>query len=95
MQLHFTVPQLQLLAEILSEQKGAFAEDLLDRVLAYDLRFDFDELDQLSVLLSSGRREILTDLAGAKNAATAAALERKQQLLDQIIERVSEAFAMV
>ncbi|HZU42880.1 MAG TPA: hypothetical protein VE994_09425 [Terriglobales bacterium] len=95
MQLHFTVPQLQLLAEILSEQKGAIAEDLLDRVLAKDLRFDFDELDQLSVLLNSGRRELLTDLAEAKSAATVAALERKQQLLDQIIERVSEAFAMV
>ena len=95
MQLHFTVPQLQLLAEILWEQKGAIAEDLLDRVLAKDLCFDFDELDQLSVLLNSGRRELLTDLAEAKGAATAAALERKQQLLDQIIERVSEAFAMV
>ena len=95
MQLHFTVPQLQLLAEILSEQKGAIAEDLLDRVLAKDLCFDFDELDQLSVLLNSGRRELLTDLAEAKSAATVAALERKQQLLDQIIERVSEAFAMV
>lgn len=95
MQLHFTVPQLQLLAEILSEKKGPVAEDLLERVLAKDLRFDFDELEQLSGLLNSGRAEMLSELTQAKNAATTAALERKKQLADQMLERLSEASAMV
>jgi hypothetical protein len=95
MQLHFTVPQLQLLADILSEHKGPIAEDLLDRILTKDLRFDFDELEQLSVLLNSGRAEILTELAGAKNPGIIATLERKKQLLDEMLERLSESLAMV
>jgi hypothetical protein len=95
MQLHFTVPQLQLLAEILSEQKGPVAEDLLDRVLAKDLRFDFDELEQLSALVNAGRAEILAELGHATIPASSAGLERKKQLVDEMLERLSEASAMV
>jgi len=95
MQLHFTVPQLQVLAEILSEQKGPVAEDLLDRVLAKDLRFDFDELEQLTALVNAGRAEILTELGHATNPAASSGLERKKQLVDEMLERLSEASAMV
>jgi len=95
MQLHFTVPQLQVLAEILSEQKGPVAEDLLDRVLAKDVRFDFDELEQLSALVNAGRAEILAELGHASTPATSAGLGRKKQLVDEMLERLSEASAMV
>lgn len=70
MQLHFSVEQLQLLAEILSEQRTKPAEDLLDRVLARDLRFDFDELEQLSVLLNARRKEVMNRLGETKKSRT-------------------------
>lgn len=95
MQLHFSVEQLQLLAEILSEQRTKPAEDLLDRVLARDLRFDFDELEQLSVLLNARRKEVMNRLGETKNPELSARLQQAKSLLDGMLERVSEASAMV
>jgi hypothetical protein len=95
MQLHFSVEQLQLLADILSEEKTKTAEDLLDRVLARDLGFDFEQLDQLSALLGARRKEVMAGLAETKNPEVSAALQREKLLLDGMRERVSEASAMV
>ena len=95
MQLHFSVEQLQLLADILSEQKTKPAEDLLDRVLARDLRCDFDDLEQLGGLLNTRRKEVMSRLAETKNPELSATLQQTKLLLDGMLERVSEASAMV
>ncbi|MFB3813714.1 MAG: hypothetical protein ACE14L_06340 [Terriglobales bacterium] len=52
MQLHFTVGELKLLVEVLQSEDSATAEHLLDMVLARDMRFAFDELEDLAEIVS-------------------------------------------
>ncbi len=87
MQLYFTVPQLQLLAEILSEQKTAASEDLLERLMARDFRLDFEEVELLTKIVNAQREEV--------SAESKAASEKKKLELNNILERLSEAAAMV
>ena len=93
MQLHFTVRQLQLLADLLTEEKTE--EDLLDRVLARDLRLDYDELERLNDLVGSWRSEVTEMLQSATKPETSVALQQKKILLDEMQERLTEATAMV
>ena len=93
MQLHFTARHLQLLADLLTEEKTE--EDLLDRVLARDLRLDYDELDKLNDLVTSWRSEVIEMLQSTTNPETKVSLQQKKVLLDEMQERLSEATAMV
>ena len=93
MQLHFSVQQLQLLADLLCEQKSA--EDLLDRVLARDLQFDFEELEQLTQLVKASRNEVIEALGSTRVPELVVSLQQKKTLLDGLLERLSEAAAMV
>ena len=93
MQLHFTARQLQLLADLLTQEKTE--EDLLDRVLARDLRLDYDELDKLNDLVTSWRSEVIEMLQSTTNPETKVSLQQKKVLLDEMQERLSEATAMV
>ena len=93
MQLHFTVRQLQLLADLLTEEKTE--EDLLDRVLARDLRLDYDELERLNDLVTSWRSEVIKMLQSTTKPETNVSLQQKKVLLDEMQERLSEVTAMV
>jgi len=93
MQLHFTVRQLQLLADLLTEEKTE--EDLLDRVLARDLRLDYDELERLNHLVASWRNEVIEKLQSTTKPETNVSLQQKKILLDEMQERLTEATAMV
>ncbi len=82
MQLHFTIDQLKLLVEVLQDNGDPHAEGLLDMVLARDMRFGSDELEDLGDMVSSYLQSD-PDHASAKRAA-----------LQQILDKITEACAM-
>ena len=88
MQLYFTPPQLQLLADILSEQKTAQTEDLLERL-------DFDEVELLTKVVNAQRQEVSNAFSGGTSPESKALLQKKKSELDNVLERLSEAAAMV
>src|SRR5215470_20172186 len=91
MQLHFTPEQLQLLADILAEQNTPAAGDLLQRVLVHDLRFDCEELDRLIALVNTLRALDVDALVQTTDTVASAPLQHKKALLDEILDRLSEA----
>ncbi len=93
MQLHFLPEELNLLADILLNQGEPAA--LLDRVMARDLRFDFDELEQLQEILISNQRSLRDQLSRCVDTKTEKKLQARQSLLESMIEKVSEACAML
>ncbi len=95
MQLYFTPPQLQLLADILSEQKAAQTEELLERLLARDFRLDFEEVELLTKVVSAQREELIAALAGNTSRESKTLLQKKKSELDNVLERLNEAAAMV
>ncbi len=95
MQLYFTVPQLQLLADILSEQKTAASDELLERLMSRDFRLDFEEVELLTKLVNAQREEVANTLAGNPSAESKTVSENKKAELNNILERLSEAAAMV
>lgn len=101
MQLHFTRDELQLVAEILEQQSSSANEalkrasySLLDRIIAHDLRFAFDELEDLQDILA-GYRTSLHDQIAAAAAEAKLGLVHKDQLLEAAMDKVTEACAMV
>jgi hypothetical protein len=93
MQLHFLPEELNLLADILLNQGDPAG--LLDRVMARDIRFDLDELDQLREILVSNKRSIGDESASCQDPRTRSSLQNRQLLLESMIEKVSEACAML
>ena len=92
MKLYFSPEELKLLADILLNQGDP--ADMLDRIVANDLRFDFNELDQLREILvanwtnASGEITACNDVQGKKK------LEARRAALESMMERVSETCAM-
>ena len=95
MKLDFNTEQLQLMADILSEQKSEISGKFLDRLLARDFRFDYDELEQLTDLLNARKNEILKATEETKDPQLKLALEQKKILIEGSLERISETFAMM
>lgn len=93
MQLHFLPEELNLLADILLNQGDPAG--LLDRVMARDIRFDLDELDQLREILVSNKRRIGDEAASCQDPRTRSRLQNRQLLFEAMIEKVSEACAML
>jgi hypothetical protein len=93
MQLHFSPEELNLLAEILLNQGDP--AHVLDRIMAHDLRFDFDELDQLREILVANWSNATSEAAACPDPQAKKKLEARQNTLESMIERVSEACAML
>jgi len=93
MQLHFLPEELNLLAEILLNHGDPVC--VLDRIMAHDLRFDFDELDQLREILVANWSNATSDAAACPDPVGKKKLEARQAALECMIERVSEACAML
>jgi hypothetical protein len=97
MQLQLTLDELKLVAEIL-EKRGAELvsttreqerlSNLLDKIAAWDLRFDCDELQDLEDVLAQYTLDDLDQKYGPDDA------ERKKQMLSRIIDKVTEARVM-
>ncbi len=69
--------------------------ELLEKVLAHDLRLDSDELEQLASLLADKKGNLRTEIAQQPNAALKKELQRKLKLLEEVLEHVSEACVMI
>ncbi len=93
MQLQFTAEELNFLANILLNEGDPAG--LLDRVLARDLRFDIDELERLRELLMSCKRKTAEQELHKNNIQTRKLLPLHLAQLDSMIEKVSEACAML
>jgi hypothetical protein len=94
MQFHLETEELNLLANILLEQDPQQYNELLNKVLARDLRFDSGELEQTADLLMSKKRSLKDEIAQQPNAALKAELQRKLTLLERVLERVTEVCVM-
>jgi len=101
MQLRFNHEELKLLAEILEElassregnmKKASY--DLLDRVIAHDLRFGSDELENLQDLLSAYKNDLRQRTSVAPETMKQA-LKDRAKLLESVMDKVTEACAMV
>ena len=65
-------------------------DNLLDKVLARDLRLNFDELEQVDQLLSARRRRLTKQIAWTDNYTGRPELQRQLKLMDHIIDRVTQ-----
>jgi len=71
-----------------------FFDDLLDKVLARDLRLDADELEQVSELLTAHRRKLNEQISRSGDAALEMQIHRRLKLVDRTLEKVDEACVM-
>jgi hypothetical protein len=68
-------------------------DDLLDKILARDLRLDSDELEQVADLLSAQKRDLKDEVARLQDSALRLNLQSKLGLLERILQRVEGASA--
>ena len=70
-------------------------DDLLDKVLARDLKFDPDELECLADLLTLKKRSLRDEIACQQDSGLKTDLQKKLALLERVLERVNELFVMI
>jgi D-serine dehydratase len=75
-------------------RKREIANRLLDRVLDPILRFDADELEDLSASLSSCKVELKNRIAAELDAAAKNLLIEQRKLLEHAADKVTEACMM-
>lgn len=75
-------------------QSPRFFDDILDKVLARDLRLDSDELEGVADLLRAQKRTLTEGIAHPENAAHKIEQQQKLGLLERVLERVTEACVM-
>jgi hypothetical protein len=94
MQFHLETDELKLLADILLEHDECTYADLVDKVLAHDLRFDGGELEQTAELLAAEKRKLKAEIAEGTRPAGKDERLRRLALLERVLERVNEACVM-
>ncbi len=95
MQFHLEPDELNLLVYVLLEQDPRQYNELLNKVMAHDLRFDSGELEQTAELLAAKKRSLKDEIAQQPTAAALRMeLQRKLALLERVLERVNEACVM-
>ncbi|MFY9912129.1 MAG: hypothetical protein WAK56_19975 [Candidatus Sulfotelmatobacter sp.] len=94
MQFHLEKDELKLLADVLLEQDVGKYNEILNKVLDRDLRFDAGELEQTAELLASKKRSLKDEIARQPNAVLKMELQAQLALLERVLERVSEACVM-
>ena len=94
MQFHLETDELKLLADVLLEQDPRQYNELLNKVMARDLRFDTGELEQTADLLAGKKRSLKDAIAQEPNAARKTELQQRLALLERVLERVNEACIM-
>jgi len=94
MQLHLETDELKLLADLLLEQDQRKYADLVDKVLAHDLRFDTDELEQTGDLLASYEHSLKRQVDQEASPSQREGLQCRLALLERLLERVNEACVM-
>ncbi len=94
MQFHLETDELKLLANVLLEQDPRPYQDLLNKVMARDLRLDADELEQAAALLAGKKRSLQDEIVRQADATLKTELQRRLALLERVLERVNEACVM-
>jgi hypothetical protein len=94
MQFRLEPDGLKLLANVLLEQDTRPYQELLNKVLAHDLRLDADELEQAADLLAAKKRSLKGEIDRQPNTALQVDLQRQLALLERVLERVNEACVM-
>ncbi|MGB8064785.1 MAG: hypothetical protein WCF26_23065 [Candidatus Sulfotelmatobacter sp.] len=94
MQFHLEPEERKLLAEILLEQEVGKYNELLNKVLDRDFRFDVDELEQTATLIADKKRRLNDEIARQPAADRKAELQQQLALVQQLEERVNEACVM-
>jgi hypothetical protein len=94
MQFRLDTDELTLLADVLLEQDPRQYNELLNKVMARDLRFDSGELEQTADLLAGKKTSLKDAIAQQPNPALKAELQRRLALLERVLERVNEACVM-
>ncbi len=96
MQLQFTRDEQALLIEVLQQSSLAHVrkeakDNLLSRLLAHDLAFRYDELEDLSDFLADISRHLHDQYMRNEEPET----RRRQVAVQRILDKVIEAEAMV
>jgi hypothetical protein len=86
--------ELKLLANVLLEQDPRQYNELLNKVMARDLRFDSGELEQTAELLAGKKRSLKNEIARQSDGTPKAELQRQLTLLERVLEKVNEACVM-
>jgi hypothetical protein len=94
MQFHLETDELNLLANVLLEQDPRPYQELLNKVMARDLRLDAGELEQAADLLAGKKHSLKDEIARQPNAVLKMDLQRQLTLLERTLERVNEACVM-
>lgn len=90
MQFHLQPEELNVLLEAVQQEPGP-AHALVDRLLDRDLRFAFDELEDLADVLTLHIGRLRAQLG----TAAAPDLQRKLTVLEHALDRVNECLAML
>jgi hypothetical protein len=94
MQFHLETDELKLLADVLLQQEPGQYDELVDKVMARDLRFDSGELEQTADLLAARKRGLKDEIERQPDGALKTALQQRLALLERVLERVNEACVM-
>jgi len=94
MQFHLQTEELNILLEAVQEEAGP-AKALLDRLIERDMRFAFDELEDLSEVLEFHSRRLREKLAAGAAGIPKSQLQHKLVVLEHALDRVRECLAMV
>ena len=70
-------------------------DNLLDKVLARDLKFDSDELEYVADLLTTQKHSLCAEGARQTSVALKAETQKKLALLERVLEHVEEACVMI
>ena len=77
-----------------SGQDSQMYEELLNKILARDMKFDSDELVQLADILGSHKRVLKEKIAKESTASVKAELQKRLARLEPALERIEEACVM-
>ena len=94
MQFHLEIAELNLLANVLLEQDPRPYQELMNKILARDLRLAGDELQQAADLLAAKKLRLKDEIARQPDASLKLNLEQQLALLHRVLERVNEACIM-
>ena len=94
MQLHLETDELNLLANLLMQRSNPQNDEILDMVLARDLRFASDQLEAVADLLAAEKGSLKDEVARELDGARKGKLQKTLALLERVQERVNEACVM-
>ena len=96
MQLRLDAAELNLIADLLLAMEGASRSDadLLEKILARDLRLDGNELERLGELLAKRKKELKDEIAHTPEPAACDKKRDQLRVLEHALERINEACVM-